>query len=176
MSITVSNDRSNIEGRRPISLLTIGEVDGSEGENVCERWARLGGARGPPGTEVGLEMLIKGLEMFIAFIDCDDVCLDDIESNLPLLVEGETKEPAEEEDEEVSRLVGFSFFDKLVFRPNDAKNPPLFNEIDVDGVRERIEGEGPTLELDRDELARGGFIAKDGYGRVRDTEVGVISP
>jgi len=78
-------------------------VDGSEGENVCERWARLGGARGPPGTEVGLEMLIKGLEMFIAFIDCDDVCLDDIESNLPLLVEGETKEPAEEEDEEMSR-------------------------------------------------------------------------
>jgi hypothetical protein len=56
------------------------------------------------------------------------------------------------------------------------KKPPLFNEMDVDGVRERIEGEGPVLELDLDELVRGGFIAKDGYGRVRDTEVGVISP
>jgi len=113
--------------------------------------------------------------MLIVFVDCDDVCLDDIESNLPLFVEGETKEPAEEEDE-MSMLVDFSFFDKLVFRPNEAKNPPLFNEMDVDGVKERIEGEGPMLELDRDELVRGGFIAKDGYGRVRDTEVGVISP
>lgn len=167
MSITGSNDRSNMEGRRPISLLTIGGV------NVCERWVRLGGARGPPGTEGGLEML-KGLEMFIVFIGGDDVCLDDIESNLPLFVEGEAKEP--EEDDGISMLVGFSFFDILVFRPNEAKNPPLFNEMDADGVRERIEGEGPMLELDRDELVRGGFIAKDGYGRVRDTEVGVMSP
>ena len=170
MSITGSNDRSNMDGRLPISLL----VGGKEGVNVCERWFRLGGARGPPGTEVGLEML-KGLEMFITLIDGDDVCLDDIESNLPLLVEGEAKEPEPEEDE-MSMLVGFSFFDILVFRPNEAKNPPLFNEMDVDGVRERIEGEGPMLELDLDELVRGGFIAKDGYGRVRDTEVGVISP
>ena len=173
MSITGSNDRSNMEGRRPISLLTVGEVGGNEGENVCERWVRLGGARGPPGTDGGLEML-KGLEMFIVFIDGDDVCLDDMESNLPLFVEGETKEP--EEEEGMSMLVGFSFFDILVFRPNEAKNPPLFNEMDDDGVRERIEGEGPMLELDRDELVRGGFIAKDGYGRVRDTEVGVTSP
>jgi hypothetical protein len=116
--------------------------------------------------------MFKGLEM-IVFIDCDDVCLDDIESNLPLLVDGETKEP--EEEDEMNMLDGLSFFDRLVFRPNEAKNPPLFNEMDVDGVRERMEGEGPTLELDRDELVRGGFIAKDGYGRVRDTEVGVIS-
>ena len=173
ISITESNDRSNMDGRRPISLLTMGELGGNVGVNVCERWARLGGARGPPGTEGGLEML-KGLEIFIAFIDCDDVCLDDIESNLPLIVEGETKEP--EEEGGMSMLVGFSFFDILVFRPNEAKNPPLFIEMDVDGVRERIESEGPMLELDRDELVRGGFIAKDGYGRVRDTEVGVISP
>jgi len=172
MSITGSNDRSNMEGRRPISLLAIGEVGGNEGVNVCERWFRLGRARGPPGTEAGLEML-KGFEMFIVFIDGDDVCLDDIESNLPFFVEGEAKEP---EEEEMSKLVGFSFFDKLVFRPNEAKNPPLFNEIDVDGVRERIEGEWPMLELDLDGLVRGGFIAKDGYGRVRDTDVGVISP
>lgn len=153
--------------------MTIGELGGNEGVNVCERWVRSGGARGPPGTEGGLEML-KGLEMFNVFIDCDEVCLDDIESNLPLLVEGETKEPGEEEG--MSMLVGFSFFDILVFRPNEAKNPPLFNEMDVDGVRERIESEGPMLELDRDGLVRGGFIAKDGYGRVRDTDVGVISP
>jgi len=175
MSITGSNDRSNMEGRRPISLLAIGEVGGNEGVNVCERWVRLGGARGPPGTEGGLEML-KGLEMFIAFIDGDDVCLDDIESNLPLFVEGEAKEPEDEDDEEMSMLVGFSFFDILVFRPNEAKNPPVFNDMDVDGVRERIEGEWPILELDLDGLVRGGFIAKDGYGRVRDTDVGVISP
>jgi hypothetical protein len=170
MSITASNDRSNMEGRRPISLLTIG---GEVGVNVCERCVRLGGARGPLGTEGGLEKL-KGLEMFIVFIDGDDVCLDDIESNLPLFVEGEAKEP--EEEDEMSMLVGLSFLDILVFRPNEAKNPPLFNEMDVDGVRERIEGEGPMLELDRDELVRGGFIDRDGYGRVRDTEVGVMSP
>ena len=173
MSITGSNDRSNMEGRLPISLLALGEVGGNEVVNVCERWARLGSARGPPGTEGGLEML-KGLEMFIVLIDGDDVCLDDIESNLPLFVEGEAKEP--EDEDEMSMLVGFSFFDILVFRPSEAKNPPLFNEMDAEGVRERIEGEGPMLELDRDELVRGGFIAKDGYGRVRDTEVGVISP
>ena len=173
ISITESIDRSNMDGRRPISLLTMGELCGNVGVNVCERWARLGGARGPPGTEGGLEML-KGLEMFIVFIDCDDVCLDDIESNLPLIVEGETKEP--EAEEGMSMLVGLSFFDMLVFRPNEAKNPLLFNEMDVDGVRERIESEGPMLEFDRDGLVRGGFIAKDGYGRVRDTEVGVISP
>jgi len=118
--------------------------------------------------------MLKGLEMFIVFTDCDDVCLDDIESNLPLIVEGETKEPGEEEG--MSMLVGFSFFDILVFRPNEAKNPPVFNEMDVDGVKERIEGEWLMLELDLDELVRGGFIARDGYGRVRDTEVGVISP
>lgn len=118
--------------------------------------------------------MLKGLEMFIVFIDGDEVCLDDIESNLPLFVEGEAKEP--EEEGEMSMLFGLSFFDILVLRPNEAKNPPLLNEMDVDGVRERIEGEGPMLELDRDELVRGGFIAKDGYGRVRDTEVGVISP
>jgi hypothetical protein len=110
--------------------------------------------------------------MFIVFNDCDDMCLDDIESNLPL-VEGEDKEP-EEEDCEMSMLLGFSFLVRLVFRPNEAKNPPLFNEMDADGARERIEGEGPMLELDLDELVRGGFIAKDGYGRVRDTEVGDI--
>ena len=172
MSITGSNDRSNMEGRRPMSLLTTGEVGGNVGVNVCERCVRLGGARGPPGTEVGLEML-KGLEMFIVFIDGDEVCLDDTESNLPLFIEGEATEP---EEDDMSMLVGFSFFDILVFRPNEAKNPPLFNEIDVDGVRERIEGECPMLELDLDEFVRGGFIAKDGYGRVRDTEVGVISP
>ena len=176
MSITGSNDRSNMEGRRPISLLVIGEVGevgGNEGVNVCERWLRLGGARGPPGTEGGLEML-KGLEMFIVFIGGDDVCLDDIESSLPLFVEGEAKEP--DEEEEMFILDVFSFFDILVFRPNEAKNPPLFNEMDADGVRERMEGEWLMLELDLDELVRGGFIAKYGYGRVRDTEVGVISP
>lgn len=118
--------------------------------------------------------MLKGLEMFFVCIEGDDVCLDDIESNLPLFVEGEDKEP--EEEDEMRRLVGFSFFDILVFRPNEAKNPPLFNEMDVDGVRERIEGVWPMLKLDLDELVRGGFIAKDGYGRVRDTEVGVISP
>ena len=118
--------------------------------------------------------MLKGLEMFIVFIDGDDVCLDDIESNFPLFVEGEAKEP--EGEDETSMLVGFSFFDILVFRPNEAKNPPLFNEMDDDGVRERIEGEWVMLKLDLDELVRGGFIAKDGYGRVRDTEVGVISP
>ena len=147
-------------------------MGGNGGVNVCERCGRLGGARGPPGTEGGLEML-KGLEIFIVFIEGDDVCLDDIESNLPFLVEAEAEEP---EDDEMRRLDGFSFFDILVLRPNEAKNPPLFNEMDVDGVRERIEGEWLTLELDLDELVRGGFIAKDGYGRVRDTEVGVISP
>jgi len=162
-----------MEGRRPISLLAIGEVGGHEGVNVCERWVRLGGARGPPGTEGGVEIL-KGLEIFIVFIDGDDVCLDDIECNLPLFVEGEAKEL--EGEDETSMLVGFSFFDILVFRPNEAKNPLLFNEMEVDGVRERIDGEWPMLELDLDELVRGGFIAKDGYGRVRDTEVGVISP
>jgi hypothetical protein len=109
--------------------------------------------------------------MFIVVNDCDDVCLDDIESNLPF-VEGEDKEP---EEDGMSMLLGFSFFDILAFRPNEAKNPPLFNETDVDGARERIEGEGPILELDRDGLERGGFIAKDGYGRVRDTAVGDIS-
>jgi hypothetical protein len=114
---------------------------------------------------------MKGLEMFIVFNDCDDVCLYDIESNLPLF-EGEDKEP---EEAEMSMLLGFSFFVRLVFRPNEAKNPPLFNEMDGDGARERIEGEGPMLELDRDGLVRGGFIARDGYGRVRDTEVGDIS-
>lgn len=108
--------------------------------------------------------------MFIVVNDCDDVCLDDIGSNLPL-AEGEDKEP----EDGMSMLLGFSFLDKLAFRPNEAKNPPLFNEMDVDGARERIEGEGPMLELDRDGLERGGFIAKDGYGRVRDTEVGDIS-
>lgn len=173
MSITGSKDRSNMEGRRPISLLAIGEMGGNEGVYVCERWVRLGGARGPPGTVGGVEIL-KGLEIFIVFIDGDDVCLDDIESNLPLFVEGEEKELEGEDD--MSMLVGFSFFEILVFRPNEAKNPPLFNEMDVDGVRERMEGEWPMLELDLDELVRGGFIAKDGYGRVRDTEVGVISP
>lgn len=162
-----------MEGRRPISLWAIGEVGENGGVNVCERWVRLGGARGPPGTEGGVEIL-KGLEIFIVFIDGDDVCLDDIESNLPLFVEGEAKEL--EGEDETSMLVGFSFFDILVFRPNEAKNPLLFKEMDVDGVRERIEGEWPMLELDLDELVRGGFIAKDGYGRVRDTEVGVISP
>jgi len=101
------------------------------------------------------------------------VCLDDVESNLPLM-EGEDKEP---EEDEMSMLLGFSFrvLDRLVFRPSEAKNPPLFNEMEVDGARERIEGEGPMLELDLDGLVRGGFIAKDGYGRVRDTEVGDIS-
>ena len=173
MSITGSNDRSNMEGRRPISLLAIGEVGVNEGVNVCERCVRLGGARGPPGTEVGLEML-KGLEMFITLIDGDDVCLDDIESNLPLFVKGEAEEP--EEDDGIRRLLGFSFFDILVFRPKDAKKLPVFNEMDADGVKERIEGEWLRLELDLDELVRGGFIARDGYGRVRDTEVGVISP
>ena len=148
-------------------------MGGNEGVYVCERWVRLGGARGPPGTVGGVEIL-KGLEIFIVFIDGDDVCLDDIESNLPLFVEGEEKELEGEDD--MSMLVGFSFFEILVFRPNEAKNPPLFNEMDVDGVRERMEGEWPMLELDLDELVRGGFIAKDGYGRVRDTEVGVISP
>ena len=130
--------------------------------NVCERWFRFGGARGPPGTVGGLVMLI-GLEIFI-----DDVVvrLDDIESNLPL-DETEDKEP---DEADVGRLLGLSFFEILVLRPNEAKNPPLF-EVAVDGVRERMEGEAPTLVLDRD----GGFIAKDGYGRVRDTEVGVIS-
>jgi len=118
--------------------------------------------------------MLKGLEIFIVFIGGDDVCLEDIESNLPVFVEGEAKEP--EGEDETSMLVGFSFFDILVFRPSEEKNPLLFNEMDVDGVRERIEGEWPILELDLDELVRGGFIAKDGYGRVRDTEVGVISP
>ena len=109
--------------------------------------------------------------MFIVFNDCDDVCLEDIESNLPLF-EGEDREP---EEDGMSILLSFSFFDTLVFRPSEAKNPPLFNEMDADGARERIEAEWPMLELDRDELVRGRFIAKDGYGRVRDTEVGDIS-
>ena len=101
-------------------------------------------------------------------------CLDDVESNLPL-PKGEDKEP-EEGGMSILLLLLFalSFLDRLVFRPNEAKNPPVL-DMDADEVRERIEGV-PTLELDRDGLVRGGFIAKDGYGRVRDTEVGVISP
>jgi hypothetical protein len=69
--------------------------------------------------------MLIGLEMFIVFIDGDDVCLDDIESNLPLFVDGEAKEP-ETDDDEMSMLVGFSFFDILVFRPNEAKKTTTF--------------------------------------------------
>lgn len=152
--------------------MILGEAGGNEGVNVCERWFRLGGARGPPGTEGGQVMLI-GLEMVIC-VGGDAVCLDDVESNLPL-PEAEDKEP-EEVEMSVLLIFGLSFFDKLVFRPNEAKNPPLF-EMDVDGARERIEEVGvPTLELERDGLVRGGFMAKEGYGRVRDTAVGVTSP
>jgi len=164
MSITGSNDKSNMEGRRPKSLLTVVEAGGNEGVSFCERWFRRGGARGPPGMEGGL-MMLMGLEI----IDGDSMCLDDGESNLAF-PEVEDKGP----EDDMSRLFGLSFLDKLVFRPSEAKNPPLF-EMGVKGVKERIEGGAPTLELDRDGLVPGGFIAKDGYGRVRDTEVGVIS-
>jgi len=116
--------------------------------------------------------MLIGLEMF-TFIHGGAVCLDDAESNLPL-PGAEDKEP----EDEMSILFGLSFFDRLVLRPNEAKKPLVF-EMDVVGAkpRERIEEGGvPTLELDRDGLVRGGFIAKEGYGRVRDTAVGVISP
>lgn len=165
MSIMGSNDKSNMEGRRPKSLLTAVEAGGNEGVSFCERWFRRGGARGPPGMVGGLIILI-GLEI----IDGDSMCLDDGESNFPF-PEIEDKEP---EDDDISRLFGLSFLDRLAFRPNEAKNPALF-EMGVEGVKERIEGGAPTLELDRDGLVPGGFMAKDGYGRVRDTEVGVIS-
>lgn len=164
--MTGSNFRSNKEGRRPSSLLTITEAGGNEGVKVCERWGRRKGALGPPGM-VGRVVMLIGLEIFM-FTDGFAVCLDDAERNLPL-PEAEDKEPEEDE----GGAICLSFLDKLVFRPNEEKNPPVL-EMEAEGAKERIEEDGvPTLELDRD---GGGFIANEGYGRVRDMAVGVISP
>lgn len=69
-----------------------------------------------------------------------------------------------------------SFRERLAFRPSEAKKPaPLVEGV---GAKERRDDGGvplPTLELERAGWLRGGFMAKEGYGRVGGRPGGVIS-
>ena len=99
---------------------------------VCERPTLFGGARGPPGTE-GLLGIFTGRGVGAFFVSFG---------------------PDEEDDETGLAVPDFSRFpdDILVFRPREAKNPPVL-VVGVDDPTDRIEEVGVPLARDDD---RGG--------------------
>lgn len=114
---------------------------------VCERVARFGGARGPPGTVGILFKLIIGREILVA--DVGDFMSVRADDNEPVDV--------------CISVAGLSRFERLALRPSEAKNPVLC--VDVEEPRERIEDGGvplPVLDDDRAGYALGWFTAREG--------------
>lgn len=92
---------------------------------VCDRSILWGGARGPPGTEGLVEMLItRGAGVTGGFL---------VRSLPP-------------PGEEIGLLLGFAPLAevKLAFLPREAKNPPVLI-IGVDGAKDRKEDGGVLL-------------------------------
>jgi len=110
----------------------LGEVGDTK---VWDRFTLLGGARGPPGTVEGGFVRLIGREMFRTvglFLTVPITGPADIGLGVDL--------PGGKR----------SFFERLAFRPKDAKNPAPF--VDGVGANERTDDGGvplPALELER---------------------------
>lgn len=161
--MTVSNVRLNNDGRRPIES-SRSELGKTELVNVCERCARRGSARGPPGTVGGLEMRI-GREIFAVDGGFFAASLPEDDDMVP-----------DDDDKGVGGNLSFRE-ERLAFRPRDAKKPAPF--IEGDETRERTdEGGVPLVALELERLGcvlRGGLTARDGYGKAGGTPGGVMS-
>lgn len=111
---------------------------------VCERAARWpGAARGPPGTEGVLDMLItRGAVLAGGFF---------VSSRAGAVVVG-AKGP------------GLSFLEEvmLALRPSEAKKPPLDLDVGVEGARERREEEGVPLVIEDERAGYMRWFAREG--------------
>jgi hypothetical protein len=115
--MTTSEDSSFKEGLRGrVALRSFGEKR-EEIIIVCERLARFGAARGPPGTEGVVTMLTgRGAEFVGGFLT--------------------RSLPDNEEEGELSPLLLFLSFLTLAFRLSDEKNPGL---LTVGETSDRVE-------------------------------------